>query len=147
MLPNFSDYDYLFVERLSYYQRDPQRSEVIVFRFPRDESEYFIKRVIGVPGDEVTIRDNTVTVTTSQGKKSVLQEQYLPAQTMTQGTLDVKLKADEYFMLGDNRSHSYDSRHWGPVPRRDIIGKVFVRVWPPTKAQAFWGNQFQPVFN
>lgn len=142
MIPNFHDFDYLFVERVSYYFRQPERGEVLVFRFPRNEQEYFIKRLIGLPGEHISIHDDVITVTTGEGKIVKLREHYIPSATLTEGDVEVTLKADEYYVLGDNRSYSFDSRQWGVLPKKDIIGKVFVRVWPLTKAQAFSTIQF-----
>lgn len=143
MLPNFSDYDYLFIERVSYYFRNPKRGEIVVFKFPRNENEYFIKRVIGLPEEEIRIRNDKITITTVQGKKVELSESYLPAGSLTEGTVDIKLGQDEFYVLGDNRNYSYDSRQWGTLPKRDIIGKVFLRVWPPTKARAFLDQELE----
>lgn len=141
MLPNFLDYDYLFVERVSYYFREPERGEVIVFRFPRNESEYYIKRVIGLPGEEVTVQDMVVLIKDREGSTATLDESYLPLGTITQGNIHIRLKENEYFVLGDNRNESSDSRSWGTLPKKNIIGRVAIRLWPPTKVRAFWGTE------
>jgi len=146
MIPNFHSYDYLFVERVSYYFRQPQRGEVIVFRFPHDEREYFIKRVIGLPGERVSVHSGKVSVTTTQNKQIQLKEPYLGPAVITPGESEITLRENEYFVLGDNRGESYDSRHWGAVPKNDIVGKVFLRVWPPAKAQAFFGETYEPSY-
>lgn len=145
MLPNFTDFDYLFVERVSYYFREPKRGEVVVFRFPRNEQEYFIKRVIGLPGEHISIHSDALTITTGKGEKMKLQESYLPSGTYTEGNIEITLGPEEYYVLGDNRNYSFDSRQWGVLPKNDIIGKVFVRIWPPTKARAFLSEQLAPI--
>lgn len=142
MVPSFHNFDYLFVERVSYYLREPARGEVIVFRFPRNERDYYIKRVIGLPGEEVRIEGGRVEVTTLGGKTLLLEEPYLSLNTYTQGEADVRLGPGEYYVLGDNRNASFDSRRWGVLPAEDIIGRVLARIWPPAKAKAFWGETF-----
>lgn len=146
MEPSFENFDYLFVERISYYFREPKRGETIVFRPPTNPREYFIKRIIGLPGERVTIENESVIVTKKSGERTVLQEPYLAKERGTQGNVDTYLKDGEYFVLGDNRNASYDSRHWGALNREDIVGRVFVRVWPPSKAQAFLSEEFTPTY-
>lgn len=142
MAPNFSNYDYLFVERVAYYFREPARGEVIVFRFPRNEREYYIKRLIGLPGEEVFIKNGIVNVKIGgRGKEIGLEERYLPPGVVTAGNIDIRLGHDEYFVLGDNRGASSDSRSWGVLPRKDIIGRVFLRLWPPLRVEAFWKTE------
>lgn len=131
MEPNFEDGDYLIVDELSYRLRDPQRGEVIVFKFPQDQTQRYIKRIIGLPGETVEIKDNTVTIFGENSKVQVLDEStYLPEGIQTMGNLRITMADNEYFVLGDNRIASYDSRRWGAVPREDIIGRVLVRAWP-----------------
>ena len=138
MKPNFHNGDYLIIDELTYAFRNPQRGEVIVFKFPGDLSQRYIKRVIGLPGETVEIKDNTIAVSHLQDvsgeKKMVLHESYIPESLFTHGSFPVTLKENEYFMLGDNRPNSSDSRVWGVLPKSDIIGRVLVRVFPP---QAF----------
>lgn len=104
MRPTFENGDYLIVDELSYHLRAPERDEVIVFRYPRDPSKFFIKRVIGLPGETMKMNNKTIT-----------------------------LKGDEYFVEGDNRSASSDSRRWGPVDEKLIVGRALVRLWPFNK--------------
>lgn len=138
MFPTFEDLDYLFVERVSYYMREPKRAEVIVFRYPRDEREYYIKRIVGLPGEEIEIKKGNVFIKTISGKKIEVKESYLPPNIMTAGDIDVRLGKNEYYVLGDNRGASSDSRSWGALPAKDIVGKVWLRLWPINKVQAFW---------
>ena len=129
MIPNFQQGDYLIVDEISYRFSSPQRGDVVVFKYPKDTSQKFIKRIIGLPGEIVEVKDGKVTIY-KDDKTQVLDEKYLPNPSGTIGTLKLVLGIDEYFVLGDNREFSYDSRAWGSVPAQNIIGKVFLRVLP-----------------
>lgn len=133
MEPTFENGQYLIVNELDYHIGAPQRGQVIVFKYPKNTSEYFIKRVIGLPGDTVLIQNGKVTITNAANPKGfVLDETYLPAGTFTEATTTqpVSLAAGEYYVLGDNRPASSDSRFWGVVPSDDIVGKVALRAFP-----------------
>jgi len=128
MEPNFEDSNYLIVDELSYRFRDPQRGEVVVFRYPRNVSQRFIKRIIGLPGEKIEIEASVVMV---DGK--ILDEsEYFPSGVQTLGNIQISLDENEYFVLGDNRISSFDSRQWGTLPRKNIIGRVYFRAWPIT---------------
>ncbi|KKQ21623.1 MAG: Signal peptidase I [Parcubacteria group bacterium GW2011_GWA2_37_10] len=129
MSPNFLSGDYLIVDELSYRFSDPQRGEVIVFKYPKDTTQRFIKRVIGLPGETVNIKNGSITIS-KDGKSFILDEKYLPFDLKTYGEVNTVLGSDEFFVLGDNREFSYDSRRWGNVPREDIIGKALLRILP-----------------
>lgn len=148
MDPLFSNGDYVLVDELSYYFRPPQRGEVIVFRYPNDEKTYFIKRVIGLPGERIIIRGGKVYVAdadTPNGK--MLAESYLPEGTATSphqgGRTEFILGAHQYFTLGDNRSYSFDSRDWGFVDSKEIMGAVRLRLWPIQGLMVFAAPQYQ----
>lgn len=128
MEPNFQDGEYLVVERISYLFRDPRRGDVVVFRFPSNPSLNYIKRIVGLPGEEIDIENGTVLV----NKKASNEPYILPGSTFLSGfeQEEWSLKAREYFVLGDNRSHSSDSREWGVVPRVNIVGRAFFVVYP-----------------
>jgi len=130
MEPNFENGDYLFVDELSYRLKAPQRGEVVVFKYPNDVSQRYIKRIIGLPGETVEIRDGKIDIFNKDGEKVLREENYLPQSTLTLGDTNITLKENEFFVLGDNREASSDSRRWGPVPKEDMIGRVFFRVWP-----------------
>lgn len=131
MESNFEDGDYIFVDELSYEVGNPHRGDVIVFRYPLDQSQFFIKRVIGLPGETVQVKDNKVTIyNASHPNGQVLPEPYLDKGQQTLGDMTVKLDDNDYFVMGDNRLKSSDSRRWGPVNRSLITGKAFVRLWP-----------------
>lgn len=133
MEPNYHNGDYLIVDELSYRLREPERGEVIVFQFPGNPSQRYIKRIVGLPGETIEIKDGKVVLYNEVGgrKAVVLDESpYLSSQTETTGSLKVTLKSNEYFVLGDNRLFSSDSRAWGVLPRDKIIGRVLIRVFP-----------------
>ncbi len=128
MEPTFHEADYLIVEQLAYRFRDPKRGEVIVFRYPNDPRKMHIKRIIGLPEEEIFIDEKNVYVVT-QGEKEPLLEEYIPA-VRDFGEEEIKLGEEEYFVMGDNRSSSVDSRNWGSLPKENIIGRVILQVSP-----------------
>ncbi len=132
MEPNFQNGDYLIIDELSYRIREPQRGEVIVFKYPNDVSQRYIKRIIGLPGETIDIEDGKVTITNQAGEKTLEEANYLSGAVYTAGDIRKTLGNDEYFVLGDNRTASSDSRRWGTVPQKDIVGRVLIRAWPPT---------------
>lgn len=130
MDPTFKNGHYLIVDELSYHFKDPERGSVVVFRYPKDPSKSFIKRVIGLPGEIVSIKDGAVTITSSEHPQGlVLDEPYV--ELVKKDTLSYTLGQGEYFVMGDNRLQSADSRLWGPVPRDNIIGRPIIRFFPP----------------
>lgn len=131
MEPNFQNGDYLIVDEISYRLKNPQRGEVIVFKYPNNPSQRYIKRIIGLPGETVEVRDSKINVYNENGIPQILEEfNYLPKSIATFGNTELQLSDSEYFVLGDNRIASSDSRSWGALPEENIIGKVFLRVWP-----------------
>ena len=133
MEPNFEDSNYLIVDELSYRFRDPQRGEVVVFRYPRNVSQRFIKRIIGLPGEKIEIEAGVVMV----NGKILDESEYFPSGVQTLGNIQISLDENEYFVLGDNRISSFDSRQWGTLPRKNIIGRVYFRAWPITDLTKF----------
>lgn len=130
MEPSFYNGNYLLVDELTYRFREPERGEVIVFRYPGDEKSFYIKRIIALPGETVSIDNGKVTVTSVNGEKTTLDEPYLGGRT-TAGTFDHTLSAGEYFVMGDNRNFSFDSRSWDKTLKRsEIVGLVKLRLWP-----------------
>lgn len=130
MLPTLHSGERLLIDKLTYRFRDPQRGEIVVFRYPADPSHHFIKRVIGVPGDRIDIRGGVVYV-----NGVALEESYTNSPTLGRFTSGI-VPADHYFVLGDNRNNSQDSRSplVGYVPRKLITGRALVRYWPVTRA-------------
>jgi signal peptidase I len=141
MVPNFHDGEYLVIDELSYNTgiRSPKRGDVVVFRYPKDPSQFYIKRIIGLPGERVVISGDKIVVVNKEYPKGLqLNEgQYLPITDITTGNVDSVLGKDEYFVLGDNREHSSDSRYWGAVPRNLIVGRAWLRLFPINEASAF----------
>lgn len=137
MEPAFFERNYLIIDEASYYFRDPARGEVVVFRYPLDPSEYFIKRVIALPGETIKISGDKVMVGTSPDLLNTLAEPYLLAGLPTAGEIHQTLGANEYFVMGDNRTFSLDSRRWGVLPRANITGRVVFRAWPVWAAGFF----------
>jgi len=138
MEPSYHDKDYLIIDEISYRLRAPERGEVIVFRYPENPKEYFLKRVIGLPGERVKISDNQVVIYNDQypeGKK--LEEDYLPSYVETLGDKITTLGSEQYFVLGDNRSNSLDSRRIGPIDKGYIVGRAWFRGWPVNRMQTF----------
>lgn len=138
MAPNFDTGNYLLIDEVTYRFREPQRGEVIVFKYPKEPSTYYIKRIIGLPGETVAIQKGKVKIFRDDDSKGIsLNEEYLPPELSTSGNLNIKLGADEYFMMGDNRNYSYDSRSWGPMDKKYIIGIARLRLLPVSQVQAF----------
>jgi len=140
MEPSFYDGDYLLVDELSYRFKEPARGDVIVFRSPQDESLFYIKRVIGLPGEKIEVDDSSVFVFNQEHPEGLLlPESYIPQgiKGTWSGHRVATLKEGEYFVLGDNRLNSLDSRYWGPLERDNIIGLVKVRLWPLSQLELF----------
>ena len=137
MEPTFFTQDYLIIDELSYHFRSPDRYEVIVLKAPNHPNQYYIKRIIGLPNETVEINNGEVAIIEPSGKKIDLQENFLPASTMTSGNLTITLNPEQYFVLGDNRVASYDSRNWGPFNKDLIVGRVWLRLWPFNRLTAF----------
>lgn len=132
MEPSFEDGDYLIINEISYRFYRPQRGEVVVFRFPEDPKQFFIKRIIGLPEETVEIKNNQVKIFNKQSSTGFILDEsdYLDPIQTTEGNLKIRLDENEYFVLGDNRLHSSDSRRWGLLNKSLITGKVFIRAWP-----------------
>jgi signal peptidase I len=138
MYPTFSNGDYVLTDELTYRIEPPERGQVVVFHDVTDYSTYLIKRIIGLPGERIVIKNNTVTIYNQQNPQGfVLNESYLPKGTVTAGDEDITLSSTTYFMMGDNRLVSYDSRDWGPLPAKNIVGMVRFRLWPLNAIQIF----------
>jgi signal peptidase I len=151
MEPNFHDSEYLIIDEITYRFEAPQRGQVIVFRYPRDPQEFYIKRVIGLPGEEVQIKDGKVVIFNSTHPNGlILDEKYLPADFATYSVngdeTKIKIGADEYYVLGDNRGASKDSRYFGVVNKSFLVGKVLFRGWPFNEV-TFFSNNYWPQYN
>jgi len=143
MESNFEDGDYLLIDEISYRFSEPVRGDVIVFRYPEDRSQFFIKRIIGMPGETIEVKNNKVIIYNAESTDGfALVEDYLDTNQETLGNLLTRLDDNEYFVLGDNRLASSDSRRWGPVNRTLITGKAFLRAWPFAKFDKIEGINY-----
>lgn len=134
MFPNFHNADYIITDKITYRFSQPQRGDIVVFKNPKDPSQDFIKRVIGIPGDRVRVEREHVYL---NGK--FLEEPYLKPEVKTNSSSylseskEATVETENYIVMGDNRTHSSDSREWGQLAKGKIIGKVFFRYWPADK--------------
>lgn len=138
MEPNFLDHEYLIINEIGYRIGEPERGDIVVFRYPNDPRQFFIKRIIGLPGERVVISSGKITIHNAEKPDGFLLDEssYLHG-AYTQGDKDVQVGAGEYYLLGDNRPASMDSRIFGPVPSSYLIGKVWIRGWPPEKLKIY----------
>ncbi len=126
MMPTLDDQERIFINKFVYHFSNIDRGDTIVFWFPGDPTKSYIKRVIGVPGDTVEVDRGTVVV-----NGHALEEDYVPSEYRDDNSMAAKrIPPGDYFVLGDHRSSSNDSRAWGFVPRRDIYGKAVFIYWP-----------------
>lgn len=136
MEPNFYDSEYLIIDELTLHFRNPERGEIVVFRPPQHSDQYYIKRVIGLPGETVEIRNGVITIYNAENPNGfALAETYI--SEVTEGRDRRTLGTDEYYLMGDNRDASLDSRYFGAVPRDNLIGRVWVRGLPFDRATTF----------
>lgn len=139
MVPNFHDKEYILVDKWTYRLGRPERGDVVIFRYPGNPKEYFIKRIIGLPGETVLVGNNTVTIYNAEFPDGFVlnEKEYLPETnpTLCAGNTTwcgrkVTTQEKEYFLLGDNREHSSDSRFFGPVNISYFSGLAWLRLWP-----------------
>lgn len=134
MVPNFHDGDYIITNKLATTLSEPKRGEVIILHNPRNQDQVFIKRIVGLPSERISIVDSTVYI-----NNQPLPEGYLPKGLKTPGEAflsegeEITIPAGQYFVVGDNRPGSSDSREWGTIPKDLIVGAAFLRYWPPQK--------------
>ena len=144
MEPNFHDGDYLIIDEISYRLDEPKRGDVIIFRYPKNTKEFFIKRIVGLPGERVKIEDSRITIYNNENQEGTTLDEdiYIPLSTKTTGSYDTILKNDEYYVLGDNRNASADSRIWGVLEEHFIVGKAWIRAWPVGDFSVFEGVEY-----
>ncbi|HEY0221190.1 MAG TPA: signal peptidase I [Candidatus Paceibacterota bacterium] len=132
MNPTFETADYLIVDKFSYRKKSPERNTVIVFKYPNQPSKNFIKRIIGLPGETVVMKEDTIKIINSENPDGFEIDQSYVTHKMP-GNFTKTLAGDEYFVMGDNRPESFDSRSWGPLKKEFILGKPVLRLWPISK--------------
>lgn len=140
MVPTFADRNYLIIDELSYRFSSPHRGDVIVFHPPIDPTTYYIKRVIGLPGETVIIKNSVISIVNKEypdGK--VLTEDYI-TKDAPDDNFSITIPDDQYFVMGDNRPASFDSRRWGLLPKKNITGRVFLRLFPINEMGIFPGE-------
>lgn len=142
MEPTFQSKDYLITEKISYRLRLPKQGEIIIFNPPDKPSENYIKRIIAVPGDKVAVKGGSVYINDRIISEPYLNEMDKTLVAQKEGYTTV-LKEDEYFVMGDNRSHSRDSREIGSIPGQNIISKVWFRLLPVESARVFGAVNYQ----
>ncbi len=131
MAPNFDTGDYIIVDELTYKIKSPVRGDVIVLKPPYDDSKHLIKRIVGLPGETVEVNATRVTIyNTNNPNGFLLTEPYVDPAFQSSRTARYSLGPYEYFVMGDNRTVSYDSRSWGPLPQQNIKGRAFLRLYP-----------------
>lgn len=140
MVPTFESRDYLIIDEISYRFQEPERGDVIVFHPPVDSTTYYVKRIIGVPGDTVTIRDSVVSITNAEHPDGVLLAEPYITKDAPGDNYSVTVPEGQYFTMGDNRPASFDSRKWGLLPKEKIIGRVFLRLYPFSQIGVFPGK-------
>ena len=132
MEPNIEQSNYLIIDELTYRFRNPERGEVIIFRYPNGPATFYIKRIVGLPGEQVDVSEGKVKI-----NNTALNESSYVKGVETYGRVHLTLGPDQYFVMGDNRANSYDSRSWGPLNKKLIVGRALIRLFPFTEIEIF----------
>ncbi len=144
MDPTFASGQFLIVDRLSYRFEEPQRGDVVIFEYPNDPSLFYIKRIIGLPGETIKINDGIVTIVNKENPKGFqLKDQYVDPDHASHDSEEATLSTTQYFVMGDNRSQSSDSRKWGALEKNFIVGRPIFRLLPVNTISVFPGEQRQ----
>jgi len=139
MDPTFENGEYLIVDQLSYRFEKPLRGSILIFKYPNDTSKYFIKRIIGLPGETVVSNDGIISIVNRENPQGIsLDEPYV--KFLKKDSFQAKLGNDEYFVMGDNRIGSADSRMWGALPKKDIVGRPVLRLFPVGRTNVLPGD-------
>jgi len=141
MSPTFDPGDYLVINKLAYLHAGPQRGDVIIFRYPLDPSMFYIKRVVGLPGETVELNNGVISIIESDGVRHIFNGSHVSYDPNAQTPLMTTLASDEYYVLGDNRDASSDSRDWGPLQAKFIVGRADLRVLPLSDAGFLPGSE------
>jgi len=154
MVPNFHDREYILVDKWTYALGRPQRGDVVIFKSPTDPKEYFIKRIVGLPGERVLAGDNKVTIFNDRYPNGfvLFESGYLPEENITLCASNssycgrvITIDEGKYFLLGDNRQHSSDSRVFGPVQQSDFAGLAWLRLWPLDRINFIPRVEYPPI--
>ncbi len=141
MDPTFESGQYLIVDQLSYHFDDPKRDDVVIFKYPKNPEIFFIKRIIGLPGETLSMDGGKVTIINKDNPNGfLLDEAYVSKDHRTSDTFEITLGQEEYFVMGDNRPQSSDSRSWGPLELKYIVGRPFLRLIPFSSVAVFPGR-------
>lgn len=138
MIPTFMVGDKIFVDKISYRFNEPERGDIIVFKYPLDQKKDYVKRLVGLPGDNIEIRNGIILINGKAVTEEPFSKHYyynVEDWEFGRSGITIEVPKDHYFVLGDNSAHSSDSRHWGFVPAKDVIGKAFIIWWPPKRIQ------------
>lgn len=139
MFSTFLDGDYLIIDEISYHLGEPHRGDVVVFKYPLDTKRFFIKRIIGLPNEEIEIKGGVISIKNKDNPEGfILEEPYLKQEFIDD--FNFKTRNEEFFVMGDNRARSSDSRYWGALPENLIIGRAFVRLLPLNNISYLPGN-------
>lgn len=129
MSPTLETGDYLLIDEVSYKLHNPERGDVVVFKAPPEPTKYFIKRIIGLPGETVSINGQTVTIKNQEHPEGfALSEKFIAHPSLN--NIEINVPKDQYFVMGDNRAGSYDSRSWGTLPKANLKGRALIRLLP-----------------
>jgi signal peptidase I len=140
MLPTFETGNYIIVDELSYRLEEPQRGEVVIFKYPNDPKQYFIKRIIALPNETIEIKNGEIYIKNQKYPEGFqLEEEYIVFRK--EDSFNLNLSDDEYFVMGDNRPASSDSRIWGALPRDLIVGRAFIRLLPISEIDILPGDR------
>lgn len=148
MEPNFHDGEYILTDKISYRFSEPKRGDVVVFKAPTNPDVDFIKRIVALPGEKLTINNNQFVIFNDEHPKGFTLSEPFEVMGPIAGGSHIKegktleVPAGNYFVFGDNRSHSFDSREWGPLPKKSIVGKAWLRYWPLSKISIIKGVSF-----
>lgn len=144
MVPTFENNEYLIVDQVTYRFEEPKRGDVIIMRYPKDPKTFFIKRIIGLPNETVEIQGKRVIIRKDGVEAFTLSEPYIEATRTRNEYKSYTLGSDEYFVMGDNRYASSDSRSWGNLPKKDVVGRAVLRLFPPSRITVFPGATTLP---
>lgn len=144
MVPTFQNNEYLIVDQVTYRFEEPKRGDVIIMRYPNDPSVFFIKRIIGLPNETVETKGKQIIIRSTDKEAITLDQSFIDPSRMRDEHRIYTLGPDDYFVMGDNRRESSDSRIWGNLPRENIVGRALIRLWPPTHINLFPGKVSLP---